>query len=107
MNAGRLDRLINIRKTTSTARSTDGAPIMTVATRASNVWAEKRPITGRENFINGAIFYEADTLFSIRYSTAVTELCTIYSNGESYDIKKIIDPYDRNRMMEILARVIR
>ena len=107
MNSGRLDRIISIVKTTSTARSTDGAPIMTISTLSSNVWAEVKPITGRENFINDAKYYEADTMFTMRYTTVVTELCQIKYNSNFYNINKFINFYDRNRELQILGKMVR
>ena len=107
MNCGKLNRLISITKKISTARSTDGAPIMTVSTLSSNVWAEVRPVTGRETYVNNAIQYEADTLFTMRYSTVVDELCQIKYNGYYYDIKNIINPFDNNKELQILGKLIR
>jgi SPP1 family predicted phage head-tail adaptor len=107
MNAGRLDRIISIVKTTSTARSTDGAPIMTMATLASAVWASVYPVTGRETYINNAQFYEADTLFTMRYSTVVTELCQISYNSQYYNINKIINYGERNRELQIIGKAVR
>jgi SPP1 family predicted phage head-tail adaptor len=107
MNAGRMDKIVSVVKTTSTARSTDGAPILTIATRASNVWAEFKPITGRESFINEAIHYEADAVITMRHTTAVNELCQIKYDSNYYDIKKFINFYGDNRVIEILGRRVR
>lgn len=107
MNAGRMDRLISIVKTTSTAVSDDGAPVMTVSTLSSNVWAEVRPVTGRERFINDAKFFEADTLFTMRHTTVLTELCQILYDGNYYDITRHIDPFDRRRELQVLGKLVR
>jgi len=107
MDAGRMNKLISITKTTSTSRADSGAPVMTVSTLSSNVWAEARPITGREFFANDAVFYEADIDFVIRYTTIVTELCRIKFNNEFYDIKKFIDFKSKNIELHILGKVVR
>lgn len=107
MNAGRMDKLVSIVKTTSIARSTDGAPILTIATRASNVWAEFKPVTGRESFANAAIQYEADAVITMRYTSLVTEVCQIKYDGNFYDIKKYINFFDDNRVLQILGKTVR
>lgn len=107
MNAGRMDKIVSVVKTTSTARSTDGAPILTITTQASNVWAEFKPVTGRESFINEAIHYEADAVITMRYTTAVNEVCMIKYNDDFYNIKKFIDFSGDNRVLEILGRRVR
>jgi len=107
MNAGRMNRTVSIVKPVSTARSADGAPVITISTLASNVWAEVKPITGRETFINNAQLYEADTVFTMRYTTALTELCQIKFDNNFYDIKKYIDFVDKHRTLEILGRLIK
>ena len=107
MNAGRMNKLININKSTYTARSTDGAPIITLSTKASNVWAEAKPITGTERFIQNAKYYEADIQFTMRYTTVLTEKCQIKYNSEYYDINKYSDPYGRNKVLIVLGKLKR
>lgn len=107
MNAGRMDKLVSIVETISTARSTDGAPILTISTLASNVWAEYKPITGRESFINAAIQYEADAVITMRYSSFVNEVRQIKYNGNFYNIKKFINFYDKNVDIEIFVGLVR
>lgn len=105
MDSGRLDRIISICKTTSTARSDDGAPVISMTTLSSQVWAEVRPVTGREKYINNAVFYETDVEFIIRYSTIVNEQCQIKYNSEYYDIKKIINWQERNVELHLLGQL--
>jgi len=107
MNAGRMNKLVSIVKTTSTSRSTDGAPILTITTLSSNVWAKFKPITGRESFINEAIHYEADAVITMRYTSIVNELCQIKYKGNFYDIKKFIDFQDDNITLEIFGKMVR
>jgi len=107
MNAGRMDKLVSVVKTISTARSTDGAPILTISTLSSNLWAEYKPITGRESFANEAIRYEADAVITMRHTSVINEVCQIKYNGNFYNIKKIINFYDKNVDIEMLVRMIR
>lgn len=107
MDAGRLNRLISITKTTSTARSDDGAPIITISTLTSNVWAEVRPIIGRERYVNNSIYYESDVEFIMRYSTIVTELCRVTFESEYYDIQRLINYKNENIELHILGKRVR
>lgn len=107
MDAGGIDRLISITKTTSTSRSDDGAPILTVSTLSSNVWARVRPLTGREPYIDNALFFEADTEFTIRYTTLISEQCRIIYESDSYDVKKIIDFAARHIELHIVGQRVR
>jgi SPP1 family predicted phage head-tail adaptor len=107
MNAGRMDKLLSIVESISTARSTDGAPILTISTLSSNIWAEFKPVTGRETFINEAIRYEADAVITMRYSSFVNEVRQIKYNSNFYDIKKFINFYDKNVDIQMLVRMVR
>lgn len=110
MNAGRIDRLINIREQSiSTARSTDGASIITFATVSSNRWAEVVPKTAEEYFTSDKRFYDADIIYSLRHTTLITETCQIYDTYSSlvYDIKEFIDKYDRHRELIVLGKIIK
>jgi len=107
MDSGRMNKLISITKATSTARSDDGAPVLTVTTISSNVWAEVVPITGRERWANNSPLYESDIDFKIRYSTLVTELCRVVYGSENYEIKKLINWREQNTELHILGRLVR
>lgn len=107
MDAGKLDKIISITKTTSTSRSADGAPVITVSTLASNIWSEVLPTAGRERWANNALIYEADTEFILRYTSLVTEKCCITFNSNSYNIKKIIDWNEDHIELHVLGQLVR
>lgn len=109
MRAGQMNRRVSIRAPGSTARSTDGEPIITWTTVLSSVWADTIPIEGRELFSQDSRYAEVTTRFVIRWSTASTAIlpkCRVvdHSNGDiQYDIKAVIDIGDQRRGLEILA----
>lgn len=107
INAGRMNRLINIRlNVTATSRSTDGAVVYTETTIHAGRWAEKRPVNGKEFWAMNERYSEAAVAFTMRYSSQVTVKCFINSESEDYDIKNIIDPYDRHEDLIIVAEKI-
>lgn len=106
MNAGRLDRLISIRQTVSTARSTDGEPLKTISTVLTDIWANVRPISAREFFKADNRYYDADTLFTLRYTSVITQLMTVAFSGTEYDIKSLIDVDDRHKELQIFGKKI-
>ena len=106
MNAGRLNRPISIRQTVSTARSTDGEPIKSVSTVLTDIWADVRPISAREFFRADNRYADVDTLFTLRYTSVITQTMTVAYNGSEYDIKSVIDVNDRHTELQVLGKKI-
>ena len=105
MRAGLLDKQINIRYSVSTARSTDGAPIVTTSTLLTDVWARVDHKTGGENYKDRNRWEINETDFFIRYTTAaITPSMSVYYGGESYDIKAIINVNEDNRELQIITK---
>lgn len=103
MRAGRLKNRISIISPRTTARSTDGAPIVTYTT-ILNTWADVRPIAGREMFRGDYRWADADTEFTIRYSTEGIEAKQfIVFNGSTYNILSVIDSSNAHREMVLIA----
>lgn len=110
MNSGRIDRLINIReRVLSTSRSTDGAPLETVSTLSSNVWAQILPRTGKEYFTMDQRYYDSDVTYKLRYTTHISETCKIFDTYTSniYDVKMHQDVKDRHRELIVLGKRIK
>ena len=77
----------------STARSTDGAPIVVWSTLLSNIWAEVIPKTGSNEVYRDRYRWEVDeTDFITRWTThTVTADNRIKYNGDEYEIKAVIN----------------
>lgn len=106
INAGRLDRLINIRQPVSTARSTDGEPIQTWTTVLENIWCDVRPITAREFFRSDNRYAEADTMFTLRYTSVINSTMRVILDSNEYWIESVIDVSYEHRELQILGKRI-
>lgn len=105
MQSGRLRNRISIISPLTTARSTDGAPIVTYSTLLSDVWCEVQNVTARENFKNDMRWAVTDKIFRIRYSTqAIGPKCKIVYNSENYDVQSVVDIQERHKELEIVGR---
>jgi len=109
MRAGRLNRVISIRKPTTGLRSTSGEPIITWTTVLDEIWADKQPVSAREMFSQDERWSDVSVKFITRYSTLVTPTCKLIDIADSsaeYDIRAVINIKDRNQGMELLARKV-
>ena len=105
MEAGRLRKRISIISPISTARSTDGAPIVTYSTTLKDVWCEVGTITASESFKNDMRWALTDKIFKIRYTTlTMGPKDLIVYGGENYQIQSVIDVGERHREHEIVGR---
>lgn len=109
MRAGKLNRVISIRKPTTGARSTSGEPLFTWATVLTEIRADKQPVSGREMFRQNERWSEVTTRFVTRFSSLVTPTCRVIDITDSsaeYEIEEIINIDDARRGLEILARKV-
>lgn len=105
MQAGRLRKRISIISPISTARSTDGAPIVSYSTLLKDVWCDVQTVTARENFKNDMRWAVTDKIFRIRYTTlSFGPDDLIVYGGENYQVQSIIDVGERQRTHEIVGR---
>lgn len=74
-----------------------------VLTGDKSVWAEARPLRGREFFNAQQTQYAADVRFRIRYRSDITREHRILWNSEPYDIVQIIDVGAGRHTTEIMA----
>lgn len=89
----------------STARSTDGAPVVTYTT-ALSCWARVDPLGGTEQFRGDYRWTDSDTRFVIRFSTvSITPRNLVVFNGSTYDIQGVTDSSAAGRELVIMARV--
>ena len=100
MQIGRLDRRIVIEVNTPT-RSPSGEKVDSWATLAT-VWAEVRPLRGKEFFDAAAVQSEIDTKFRIRFRSDLTTKMRINYDGNLYDIHSIAE-LGRHAATEIMA----
>ena len=103
MDAGRLDRRVELRRATTTANAFN-EPIATWATLAK-VWAEAKPVLDAERQQAGQTLASKSYRFTIRYSTDVADLDPrdrVLFDGRDYDIAGVKE-IGRREFLEITA----
>lgn len=103
MRIGRLDRKITIQQTTESRTATGGVSDSWATISGGEVWAEKRDLRGYEFFNARQVNVEADTMFTIRYLSTVTEKMRIVCDSVNYDILHIAE-IGRRKGQQIYAR---
>lgn len=101
MKAGALDRRITIQNRVETQNSFGEAEI--TYEDMTSVWAEVRPLTGREYFSAAQYVPEAKLKIRIRYRAGITEKQRIIYQGETYDIGYIAE-LGRREGLELIVK---
>lgn len=104
MRAGLLNRQISIISPRTTARSAEGAPIVTQTT-VLKTWAAVEPLSGSEMF-RGDYRYADDTVkFTIRFSATagIAPTMSVVCTGSTYNILSVIDTNNAHREMVLIA----
>ena len=105
MRAGKLRHRMSVISPLSTARSTDGAPIVTYSTIYKDVWCEVAPVTAVEAYRNDMRWAVTDKVFRLRYSTVgIGAKDLIVYGGERYQIQSVVDVGERHREHEFIGR---
>jgi SPP1 family predicted phage head-tail adaptor len=105
MNAGRMDRRIQILEQQVTGRSASGArtvewlPIMMP-------WAERMAPRGREFFSADQKVAEVECVYRIRYRDGVkpTQRVRDLRDGRLYEITAVTEPYGRRQALDLAAK---
>ena len=100
MNAGKLDRRVEIRSQTL-SQDNAGQPIPTTVLVAT-VWAHAEQLRGREPFQGDQFNAQQLAVFQIRWRSDIDETMTITHDGETYDIQSIRE-IGRREGLEISA----
>ena len=102
MRAGRLNRRISIRKSTSPPDSY-GGQIPTWSTFLNDAWAQVRPLSMREMWQADQVSSPIDTEFLLRYATGITPSMIVVYDGKEYNIHSVIDVGDKHTELRMLA----
>jgi SPP1 family predicted phage head-tail adaptor len=106
MDAGRLDRRIELRRQVLTLDESTGQTVESWPTAYATVWAEKADLRGREFFAANQVNSEITTLFRIRHRTDVLATDRIVCDGLSYNINPPAE-IGRRDGLEIMATAVR
>jgi len=103
MRAGRLNKQITIISPRTTARSAEGAPIVTQTT-VLQTWANVEPMIGSEMFRGDYRYADDSVKFTIRYSTeGIAPKMSVICTGSTYNIVSVTDSSNAHREMVLIA----
>lgn len=104
MRAGALDQRITL-AAKSVVRDAHGGETITWVDQAT-VWAEAKPLTGREYFAASQEQSEISVRFRLRYRAdlAITPAWRITWGGIAYDILDVINVRGARRELELMCR---
>jgi SPP1 family predicted phage head-tail adaptor len=103
MRAGRLNKQITIISPRTTARSAEGAPIVTQTT-VLRTWANVEPMIGSEMFRGDYRYADDSVKFTIRYSTeGIAPKMSVICTGSTYNIVSVTDSSNAHREMVLIA----
>jgi SPP1 family predicted phage head-tail adaptor len=91
MQAGRLDRLIELRHRRLVREEASGQEVEKWPSSYAKVWAEKNDTRAREYFAANQITGEVTAAFKVRYRTDVVMTDRIVYSGLSYNIHSITE----------------
>lgn len=106
MQAGRLDRQVELRHRVLTRNGTTGEEVETWPSAYATVWAGKRDIRGREFFAAQQVNSEVSTVWQIRYRDDVLMTDRLVIDGLDYNVVSIGE-IGRREGLEIMATAVR
>lgn len=107
MRAGKLNKQISIlRSSVSSARSTDGAPIVVWSTLLKNIWARVIPQSGSNETYRDRYRWEVNEVdFETRWTThTLTADDRVKYDGNDYEIKAVINVDEANVERQIMTK---
>lgn len=72
----------------------------------ATVWANIRPLRGREYFEAAAVNAETTVKMLIRYRPGITPDMRVVYNGRIYNIQAVIDVYEGRRQLELMCKEV-
>lgn len=103
IRAGELDRRVVLQQRSS-SKDTYGQQVMTW-TDVATLWANIRPLSGREMLTAGAINSELSHVVTIRYRSGVTPAMRLTYGGQVFNILSVIDPEMAHVSLELQCSV--
>jgi SPP1 family predicted phage head-tail adaptor len=104
MRSGTLRHRISIISPRTTARTGDGAPVVTFTTALKDICARVEPMGGRESYRGDYRWADSDLRVTIRYTTVVIEpRYALVFDGSTYNIQGVINTDQRNIELVLFA----
>ena len=99
MNPGKLDKKIDIMKNTQVSDGGGGYEDALVSIK--KVWANIKPVSGREYFQSQQAQAQISHKVTIRYTDSVNRSHILQYQGRNFDIQYIVNVDEQNRFLEI------
>jgi SPP1 family predicted phage head-tail adaptor len=104
MRAGRLNQKITLRSHTATKNAI--GEVVVAYSDVATVWAAVEPQKASEKVSGGLVLGESTYKVLIRYRSDVTSEWRIAWGDKTLEISSVLNPYNRNRELEIIASEI-
>ena len=102
MRAGMLRHRVEI-YSISIAPDATGAPTNS-ETLFNTLWARVNVSGGQERWTDASVINEYDAVITIRYRTDLTDSMRVKYDGNTYEIKSIIDPYGNKVDLKLMCK---
>lgn len=102
MNIGKLRHCITLQRQIN-AQNDYGA-VVTTWQDIATVWAEIKPISGREYFEASQVQSEVTTQIWIRYRDGIEPTMRVAHNGKQYEIVSILNYQGLNKTLQLMCK---
>ncbi|MCK3656236.1 head-tail adaptor protein [Pasteurellaceae bacterium Macca] len=104
MHIGKLRHRITLQQPFETQN--DYGAFVTTWQDVSTVWAEIKPISGREYFSAQQVQSEVSTQIWIRYRKGIVPTMRIEHNGKHYEIISVLNYQGLNKALQLMCKEI-
>lgn len=105
MDIGRMNRRITLQYQNGWDMDDEGNAVPKWDDFAT-VWANIRPLRGREYFEAAAVNAETTVKMLIRYRPGITPDMQVVYNGKIYNIQAVIDVYEGRQRLELMCKEV-
>lgn len=104
MEIGRLRQRITLQKQVN-VRNSYGS-VVTEWQNMTTVWAEIKPISGREYFASQQVQSEVTTQITLRYLADIEPTMRVKFNERHFEIISVINPQERNITLQLMCKEV-
>lgn len=102
MNIGKLRHRVTLQKQINTQN--DYGAFVTTWQDIATIWAEIKPISGREYFEVSQVQSEVTTQIWIRYCDGIEPTMRVAHNGKQYEIVSVLNYQGLNKTLQLMCK---
>lgn len=102
MNIGKLRHRVTLQKQINTQN--DYGAFVTTWQDIATVWAEIKPISGREYFEANQVHSEVTTQIWLRYRDGIEPTMRVAHNGKQYEIVSVLNYQGLNKTLQLMCK---